>query len=406
MMEEEEKDTYRSVDTDTDEDEDTYIKRRVTELINDSIDPSELITHISNKRKHDIKTLSLFLRDSSNPTEEATNLVDKVFEEHGIKDLTMENVDNVINDIVDNITKYMMVALEYGVKKTRGNPVGIIGIGCPGSGKTLPQLISMALMLSADNPRRLEPLKDALETFYNIIPKKVTKTMVKNVSKSNELINTKIKPYDSVNTDLNVVNDRYTMNKLTSMNTLKTRLERYLNRFGYIIIDQDDIIPYIFNLNEYRVLVYDLTELLFEIALEKHMNIIYASTGRDPNQIKQTYRYFKKSDYASVKLSIMCTPVEICEKQIKERFLDAYKNFEIGRYVPNSFLIPACKQITSLIPSYSTSKKIPSYVYTREPEEPDETTHMSSKGGRRKRFRKSKHLKKRRSGKSTHKKRY
>jgi hypothetical protein len=318
------------------------------------VNPEGLVQFLYKKYISDLARLTQLRVDK--------NYIDTAYRNIGIDDISNVNIETcsgvIIPRMKDSVKKYMMNAITNGQQRTNSTslPVGVIGIGCPGSGKTLSQLISLALLISikTGNTDMRTYIMDTLKNYCGV------------TDETKRGPNPNPKPEMILNIDQLSVKGCYSQ--------IKDRLTEYLNGIGYITIDQDDIIEYFFNLNEYRSIVFHLTEFLFNKALELGMNIIYASTGRDPGHIQRVNQAFIDSGYINsgsgknsrVILSIMDTATEICREQITERLISAYTTGDIGRDVPDDFFYPSCTQIKNLIDNkYKYYPYNIVYLYTR-----------------------------------------
>ena len=221
----------------------------------------------------------------------------------------------------DSIKKFIAEFIYRKIKNAFANNTNrysIIGIGCPGSGKTLPQLISLVLLICEhENVNLMNNLMEILNK-YNITIE---------TSNSNNIM---------FNNELDFQNKDALMQELNAI--LKNINKKYIE------IDQDEIIQFFYNLNEYRGLVFDITDFWFNVSLHYNLNIIYASTGRDQYFINELYDNFKSNDYYT-KLCIVDIPNEIAQQQIKQRLSSEYLKGNIGRDVPDAFFTPSCNTI-------------------------------------------------------------
>ncbi len=298
------------------------------------------------KKREDMELLSAI----SDPTisRNAERFVNEAFINDRVSSTTL-------GTIKENLKEYMINVLSRSVPQE--DPLGVIGIGCPGSGKSLTQLISLAILCSnkvgGDATHRLEQ----------------------------QLINHGI--------NYNSRRDSYDVNTVIDMNSVidMSGLMGYLNDFirsirggEYVTIDQDDIIQYFFNLNEFRPVVFDITSEFFIIALRGRRDIIYASTGRDARHIHDNvftefhnYGYnavMKQSDRraappaSSVILSVMDTDKTICKDQILTRCVENYKNGHIGRFILDQFFNPTCDGVNRNMAYYKKTYYTNNYIRT------------------------------------------
>ena len=220
------------------------------------------------------------------------------------------------------IAEFIYRKIKNAVDTDITNKYSIIGIGCPGSGKTLPQLISLVLLMCEH---------EDVNTMNNLI---------KILDNYNITIET--------NNGNNIMfkNNFNFQNKDTLIQELNATLKKMNKK--YIEIDQDEVINFFYNLNEYRGLVFDITDFWFNVSLHYNVNIIYASTGRDQYFINELHDKFNSDNYYT-KLCIVDIPNETAQKQIRQRLSSEYVKGNIGRDVPDAFFTPSCNTIKNNI---------------------------------------------------------
>ena len=230
----------------------------------------------------------------------------------------MLQVDNIKNFIAEFIYR----KIKNAFTDNTDNRYSIIGIGCPGSDKTIPQLISLVLLMCEHENVNLK------EDLITILKDNNITIDLANVN--NILFNNEVEFQNKDNLMLNLKEIITTINK------------------KYIEIDQDEIINFFYNLNEYRGLVFDITDFLLNVSLHYNLNIIYASRGRDNHFISELYEKFVSSNYYT-NICIVNIPIEIAQKQVRSRLSLEYVKGNIGRDVFDAFFRPSRKTITDNI---------------------------------------------------------
>ena len=201
----------------------------------------------------------------------------------------MLQVDNIKNFIAEFIYRKIKNAFTDNYE----NRYSIIGIGCAGSDKTLPQLISLVLLMCEHGNVKL---KEDLITILN-----ENNITIDPDNRNNILFNNE---FEFQNKD-----------KLThNLKEIITNINK-----TYIEIDRDIIINFFYNLNEYKGLVFDIADFWFNVSFHYNLNIIYASSGRDYYFMSELYKKINSSNY--------------------------YVKGNIGRDVSDAFFRPSCKTI-------------------------------------------------------------
>ena len=226
----------------------------------------------------------------------------------------MLQVDNIKNFIAEFIYRKIKNAFTDNYE----NRYSIIGIGCAGSDKTLPQLISLVLLMCEHGNVKL---KEDLITILN------ENNITIDIDNCNNIL---------FNNEFEFQNKDNLTHNLKEIITI-------INK-KYIEIDRDVIINFFYNLNEYKGLVFDITDFWLNVSLHYNLNIIYASSGRDYYFISELYKKFVSSNYYA-KLCIVNIPTEIAQKQIRSRLTSEYVKGNIGRDVSDAFFRPSCKTI-------------------------------------------------------------
>jgi hypothetical protein len=294
--------------------------------------------YANKKKREDIELLSTI----SDPmiSRNAERLVNDAYTNERVSSTTLDTIKH-------NLKEYMINLFSRSV--SHEDPLGVIGIGCPGSGKSITQLISLAILCSekvgGDSRSMLEQ----------------------------HLLNHGIR--------YSRHRDAYDVNNVIDMLGIIGYLNDFIitHRGEYVTIDQDDIIQYFFNLNEFRPIVFGITSELFTIALRGRRDIIYASTGKDPSHIKDgVFNEFHNYGYnavlktsathvtrtTSVILSVMDTALPLCKEQILTRCVDNYKKGKIGRFILDKFFNPMCADVNQYMAYYKKTYYTNNYIRT------------------------------------------